>query len=57
MGLWYTVFSALLTIVLTVRTIMALNAGTPVIDGPRLLLLQIILLLAVEIGARISVRQ
>jgi hypothetical protein len=57
MGLWYTVFSSILTIVLTVRTMMALSAGTPVIGGPRLLLLQILLLLAVEIGARVTVRK
>jgi hypothetical protein len=57
MGLWYTVFSSFLTVILTVRTMMALSAGTPVIGGPRLLLLQILLLLAVEIGARITVRQ
>jgi hypothetical protein len=57
MGLWYTVFSILLTVVLTVRTILALSAGNPVIDGPRLLLLQILLLVAVEVGARITLRK
>lgn len=57
MGLWYTLLSVALTIYLTVSTISSIASGTEMIEVTRILLMHFWLYVAVEIGARISVRK
>ena len=57
MGKYLTVLSILMTAVFLFMTVMAISVGNPVIAAPRLLLLQLILLLVVEIFARITIRR
>ncbi|MDD6024689.1 MAG: hypothetical protein PUC06_10740 [Oscillospiraceae bacterium] len=56
-GLWATVSSVLLTTVLTVRTAMALSAGTPLISCQRLLVIHLILLAVIEVFSRLAIRK
>lgn len=56
-GLWATVGSILLTTVLTIRTAMAISAGTPIISCQRLLVMHLILLAVIEVLARLAIRK
>lgn len=56
MGLWLTVLAALIGVVLTVQTILAIASGGAIISAQRLVILNLILYLVVEIWARIAVR-
>lgn len=55
-GAGLTGLSVVLSLVMLVRTVMQISAGTAVIGGPQLLLMQIILLLVVELAARFSIK-
>lgn len=57
MGLWYSLLSVFLSALLTLRAILTLSAGGPAMTGPGLLLVQLLLALGVEIGARIALRK
>lgn len=56
MGLWLTVFAALIGLVLTVQTILAIASGGAIISAQRLVVMNLILYLVVEVWARIAVR-
>lgn len=56
MGLWLTVLAALIGLVLTVQTILAIASGSAIISAQRLVIMNLILYLVVEVWARIAVR-
>ncbi len=56
MGLWLTVATVLLGLVLAVQTIMAIASGGAVIPAQRLVILNLIVCLVIEVLARIAVR-
>ena len=56
MGLWLTVATVLLGVVLAVQTIMAIASGGAVIPAQRLAILNLIVYLVIEVWARIAVR-
>lgn len=56
MGLWLTVATVLLGLVLAVQTIMAIASGGAVIPAQRLAILNLIVYLVIEVLARIAVR-
>ena len=56
MGLWLTVATVLLSLVLAVQTILAIASGSAIIPAQRLAILNLILCLVVEVWARIAVR-
>ena len=57
MGIAYTVLSIVLTIYLTFDAILAISAGTAMIEITRVLLMHFWLLVAVEVGARFAIRK
>lgn len=56
MGLILTVLSIVLSLLMLIRTAMLISAGVGVWNGARLLLMQILLLLGLELWARFAVR-
>lgn len=56
MGLIYTGLSMVLTVYLTINAILSLSGGGAPVEITRILLMHFILLVAVEIGARVAVR-
>lgn len=56
MGLWLTVLAALIGVVLTVQTVLAIASGGAIISAQRLVILNLVLYLVVEVWARIAVR-
>ena len=56
MGMWLTVLTVLIGLVLTVQTVLAISSGGAIISAQRLLILNLILYLVVELWARIAVR-
>lgn len=57
MGLMYSLFSVFFSLYLMIDTATALASGGAMIEPTRILLVHLLLFLAVEIGARIAVRQ
>ncbi len=56
MGLWLTIATVLLGLVLAVQTVIAISSGGAIIAAQRLAVLNILLYLVVEVWARIAVR-
>lgn len=56
MGLWLTIATVLLGLVLAVQTAIAISSGGAIISAQRLAILNILLYLVVEVWARIAVR-
>lgn len=57
MGKYFTIASVVMSLILLYMTVSAISAGVSFIAAPQLLLLQLVLLLMVEILARIAVRR
>lgn len=57
MGKYLTIFSVVMAVIFLYMTASSVSAGLSIISAPRLLALQLVLLLVVEILARISVRR
>lgn len=56
MGLLLTLLSVVLSVLMLVLTVSAISAGEPVLGGARLLLIQLLLFIGVELWARFAVR-
>ena len=56
MGLWLTIATVLLGLVLAVQTVIAISSGGAIIPAQRLAILNILLYLVVEVWVRIAVR-
>ena len=57
MGFWLTVCAAILSFVLAVQAITAISSGATVIPAQRLVILNLILWLVVEVWARVALRK